>query len=395
MSEKTREEYEQELAALAGGLLSSPHLKIPSVPCADLILSQVRNDPEIETFGRQYFGAGPHSYLTAEELGTLDCAGVQEGDTRVRLQPLPGCLPPACVTLGGIRGSATYVAAPANGIRRLFVGDLVWLFFMERMGLFQMQGRLADDYALRGTFPLSNNTLTSVILEAMVRQMKSGLASSVRDRASAYRRCLGWTTDTARKLGLDTEVNTGFDRLFHKFLRLALAYYEAKRLAAAIQQTTTGGASAATRVSVKETLVLLRKNMELFEYGRNNYNTLNGIVYTIGSLDLVRNLKDQIGIPSTYNDASEYISAAYAKLIEGGDSSASRPNRYLLHLSCAESGRDLLLDIQVLNVNDVGAVSLWLDNEVVEERVENYRTAYRELAGVDLKQEGAQIVQAV
>jgi hypothetical protein len=135
--------------------------------------------------------------------------------------------------------------------------------------------------------------------------------------------------------------------------------------------------------------------MELFEYGRNNYNTLNGIVYTIGSLDLVRNLKDQIGIPSTYNDASEYISAAYAKLIEGGDSSASRPNRYLLHLSCAESGRDLLLDIQVLNVNDVGAVSLWLDNEVVEERVENYRTAYRELAGVDLKQEGAQIVQAV
>jgi hypothetical protein len=229
----------------------------------------------------------------------------------------------------------------------------------------------------------------------MVREKKTGLASSIRDRAATYRRCLGWTTESARKLTMETEVNTGFNRLFHKFLRLALDYYEAKRLAAAIQLTTTGGASAATRVSIKETLVLLRKNMELFDFGRSNFNTLNGIVYVIGSLDLVRNLKDQIGIPSTYDTASEYISAAYAKLIEGGESGASRPNRFLLHVSAAESGRDLLLDIDALNIDDMGAVTLWIDNEVTEERVENYRTSYREIAGVDLKQESAQVVQAV
>jgi hypothetical protein len=40
-------------------------------------------------------------------------------------------------------------------------------------------------------------------------------------------------------------------------------------------------------------------------------------------------------------------------------------------------------------------VTLWIDNEITEERVENYRTSYREIAGVDLKQESAQVVQAV
>lgn len=395
MADLTREEYEQELATLAGTLVAEPPLKIPSVPCADLILLQVRDDAELSAFGREYFEKGFYQILDPAEQDKLNCSSVFPGsDQTQQARPVGGCLPSSCISLGGIRGSAQFIATPPNRIRRLFIGDLVWLFFMERMGIFQIQARLLDDYALRGVFPLSNNSMTAVVMEAMVRQMKMGLASSVRDRASSYRRALGWTTETGRKLTLETEVNTGFDRLFHKFLRIALEYYEAKRLAAAIQLTTTGGTSAATRVAIKETLVLLRKNMEMFDYGRNNYNTLNGIVYTIGSLDLVRNLKDQIGIPSTYDEASEYISAAWAKLIEGTDVSAVRPNRYLLHLACAEAARDLLLDIEVLNVDDMGAVSDWIDNEVIEERVENYRNAYREIAGSDLVKDGAQIVQA-
>jgi hypothetical protein len=357
----------------------------------------VQGDPEISEFGREYFSIGPHEFLDKGERESLRClSGGGDPDIPNReVQTLGGCFPPSCVTLGGIRGSAEFIVSPANGIRRVEVGDLVFLHFMERLGVFQLLGRLADDYALRGTFPLGNDTMTSVILEAIVRQIKSGLASSVRDRASSYRRCLGWTTEAARKLSLESEVNTGFNRLFHKFLQLALQYYEAKRLAQAIQQTTTGGASAATRVAIKETLVLLRKTMDTFSYGRNNYNTLNGIVYAIAALDLVRNLKDQIGISSTYDEASEYVSAAYAKLIEGDESSGSRPNRYLIHRTCADTGRNLLLDIEDLDLNDMGAVSAWVDNEIVEECVENYRTAYREISGSDLKQEGAQIIQAV
>lgn len=394
MSEKTREEYEQELATLAQVLIAKPTRKVPFVPCADVILSQSRLDPEIRLFVREYFSRGPYQLFNAEELERMTCSEAGESSPLSTVRPAGTCLPPSCIALGGIRGSAQHIVAPTGSIRGLFIGDLVWLFYFERMGIFQILGRLLDDYAYRGTYPTSNDTLSAVIMEAMVRQMKIGLASSVRDRATSYRRCLGWTSEAGRGLSIEGEVNTGFDKLFHKFIRVALDYYEAKRLAAAIQQTTTGGTSAATRIALKETLVLLRRNMEMFEYGRNNYNTLNGIVYTIGALDLVRTLKDQIGIPSTYDEISEYIATAYSMLVQGGgEVSGSTPNRYLLHLNCATSGRDLLLDIEVLDVNDMTAVSEWIDNEIVEERVENYRTAYREIAGSDLKKEGAQVPQ--
>ena len=395
MSEKTREEFEQELATLAETLIAEPARKIPSVPCADVMLSQSRIDPEIRAIFQEYFGKGPHLIFTNEELERMTCTAVPvtSGQPALTVRGAGSCLPPTCVAPGGIRGSAQFIASPTGSIRGMFIGDLVWLFYFERMGMFQILGRLLDDYALRGKYPMSNDTLSSVIMEAMVRQIRNGLASSVRDRASTYRRCLGWTSEAGRSLNLEGEINTGFDRLFHKFIRTALDYYEAKRLASAIQQTTTGGASAATRIALKETLVLLRRSMEMFEYGRNNYNTLNGIVYTIGALDLVRTLKDQIGIPSTYDEISEYISTAYSMLIEGGDVSGSKPNRFLLHQSCAIAGRDLLLDIEVLDVNNMTAVTDWIDNEIIEERVENYRTAYREIAGSDLRTDGAAVPQ--
>jgi hypothetical protein len=358
-----------------------------------VILSQSRLDLEIRAIVEEYFRRGPQQIFTNEELERMTCSGPPvSGQPVLTVRGAGSCLPPSCVALGGIRGSSQFIASPTGAIRGVFIADLLWLFYFERMGMFQILGRLLDDYALRGKYPMSNDTLSSVIMEAMVRQIRNGLASSVRDRASSYRRCLGWTSEAGRGLNLEGEINTGFDKLFHKFIRTALDYYEAKRLAAAIQQTTTGGASAATRIALKETLVLLRRSMEMFEYGRNNYNTLNGIVYTIGALDLVRTLKDQIGIPSTYDEISEYISTAYAMLVDG-DVSGSKPNRFLLHQSCAVSGRDLLLDIEVLDVNNMTAVTDWIDNEITEERVENYRNAYREIAGSDLRKDGAEVPQ--
>src|SRR5690606_6972775 len=122
----------------------------------------------------------------------------------------------------------------------------------------------------------------------------------------------------------------------------------------------------------------------VFDYGRNAYNTLSAIVYVIATLNLVRTLRDDIGIPSTYTKLSQYVSAAYAKLVEGKSSSEYQPNRYLLHLDCAEKGRDLLLDIDALDANDLDAIGSWLENKIVEERIESYRKAYRDITKIDL-----------
>ena len=108
-------------------------------------------------------------------------------------------LPPSCITLSGIRGSAKAITTPTSRIKRLYPGDLLFLFFFEKMGIFRILGRLLDDFAFNGKYPMntadSSNELTWIIMETMVRQTKTGLSSTVRDRNSAYRRGLGWEID--------------------------------------------------------------------------------------------------------------------------------------------------------------------------------------------------------
>ena len=84
-------------------------------------------------------------------------------------------------------------------VKRLFIADLIWLYYFERMGIFKILGVILDDFATNGKIPMSNNTLSAFVMETMVRLMKNGLSSTVRDRDSSYRRCLGWTSDVGRK----------------------------------------------------------------------------------------------------------------------------------------------------------------------------------------------------
>ena len=397
--DKTREDYQNELAVLGGLLIDhaqTPPVRTPFVPCANVLLAQTADDPEIKAFYDQYFEHRFHRFLNPQEIRKLICTRL--GDDEDPIGPIVNdvstCLPPSCVTLAGLRGSTLYVSGPATRIARIFIGDLVWVFFLERMGIFKLFARLVDDYATMGQFPLETGDLTSFTFEVMVRQLKMGMASSVRERTATYRRCLGWTSDLGRGLGVRSETSSAFHDQFHKFMHDALRYSADKRLAKAIQLTTAGGSSAATRVSIRDTLVLLKESFKVFGYGRNYYNTLNAIVYAVAALDLVRVVRSQIGIPSTYTTASQYVSAAYYTLIEGKPASESKPNRYLLHLACATSARDLLLDIEKLDVEDVDAVGQWIDNEIVEERVETYRKAYRDLTRIDLLDSIAHVEQA-
>ena len=140
--EKTREEYQADLAQYGDALvamLPAPGNpdgpKVPFVPCASLLLSQIvtKVPPEEEGIGAffdQYFLRVFHSFLDAQEIKLLKC-DPYIGD-ELLLNPAPNeakrakaatvtakgvdagsaCLPPSCVTLAGIRGSASYRANP-------------------------------------------------------------------------------------------------------------------------------------------------------------------------------------------------------------------------------------------------------------------------------------------
>ena len=384
---------------------------------------------------KDYFAFGPHGVFPPKfwdptawpednqvDERLRDCADAKEpappiplaaGSAPAPRPPIYGtnafacCLCGGCVTLRGDRHITKPLAAaianstatdffgmgqPAQGeptpfLPRLFTADVLWLFYMERMGLFQILGALLDDYATTGALPIANDSLAAFVLETMVRQMKTGAASMQRERVAAYRRALGWTTSTGRALGVESTTNTALSQQFHRLIQSALGYYDARRLAKAINATATGAVSVATQTSIAETVNLVRPSLRSMDYGRVHQDTLSGIVWAVGAMGLIHELRDDIGIPKDYVDPHQLIPAAYDLLVAKRPSAATDANRWNSHHTAATYGRRLLLDLQGLAATGSipqSTITDWLDLPETEEAFENYRTAHRNLTGIDL-----------
>lgn len=312
------------------------------------------------------------------------------------------CICSPCMEIDGVRNAGASVPS----IKRLFLGDVVWLYFMERMGIPQILGAILDSYACTGKLPISNGSLesglrddiTALVLEVMTRQVKTGMSSTVRDRACLYRTTLGWTSDAGRKLNLDTNLNSGFHTLFHKFIYHSLEFFKDKRLAVAIRGTAAPAAppSVATLITIRDTMDVLKKRFESFQYGRNYYNALSGIIWTIAGMSAIRELRTTLGIPPAFESPDEFIPAAYDILVLKRPVTNGETNRYLVHKECADKGRDILLDMQVIDhtqANPGEELEAWLTQ--IESKIEGYRTAYRTLTGVDLGMSPNPVVEQV
>lgn len=383
-------------------------------PCSLEMLALInttgnQNKDDITKYFDEYFKFGTkHEIIGPGAHNELDTAIFEDGEGNGCQDKVSGgltewigdcCVCSPCLTLDGNRNALP--ARPPDptpaipSIKRLFLGDVVWLSFMDRMGIHQILGAILDSYASNGRLPISNGSLdaamkddiVALVLEVMTRQVKTGMSSTVRDRGSLYRTTLGWTSEGARKLNLDTNVNTGFNTLFHKLIYHSLEFYKDKRLAVAIRGTAGPVAppSMTTLITIRDTIDLLTKRFEVFQYGRNYYNTLSGIVWTIAGMSVVRALVTTLGIPPAYERLDEFISAAYDILVLKRPATTGESSRYLPHKECADKGRDILLDLEVINFNDVaesGELEKWLTQ--IEAKIEGYRTAYRTLTGVDL-----------
>jgi hypothetical protein len=410
----------------AKALREKPRVTVAFPPCTDELLALIKtgHGDEITASFNDYFKFKRHRIFGQEliepvppsqtpqykeldeKLGDvidsklLNCS--QAGPTFAPQRggwPSECCICTPCVTLDGLRNHPEPLPTPIPdpGIQRLFIGDVVWLFFYERMGIQQILGAILDSFATTGRLPISNGSLepssvkddvVALVLEVMVRQMKMGLSSGGRERGALFRTTVGWESPIARAMGLKTEVNAGFSTLFHRFIYNALEFYRDKRLAVAIQGTATvGRPSVATLMTLKDTIDLLRKRFESFDYGRNYYNTLAGIVWMIAGMAIIRELRGTLGIPTAAFDAPhEFVPAAYDLLVLNRPFSRADINRYDVHRACAINARDILLDLEVIKYTDMtpvtGELERWMTQ--IEAKVEGYRTAYRNLTGVDL-----------
>lgn len=390
--------------------LESKKLAAPMPPCADVLLSLVNADvaysaaDDVQRSFLDYFAFGKHEGIVVKGLTGLDPRLVKCLDPASSFPP-QSCMPSPCVTLQGVRHRQNPVVPvgpspdplppQANTLRRLFAGDVAWLFYMERMGLFKILGALLDDYALKGSLAIEwTGEAAPAVLEIFTRQVKMGTSSTVRDRDFTFRRVLGWTSEAGRGLGSDAVLNREFNEHFTRLCAAALQYYNEKRLGVAIQASATPGKpSVATLTTIGELGANLRRSFEGFLYGRNYLNTINGIVYAVGTMGLVKGLRDSLGIPKPLSEPHEYLGAAYDILV-----AKTRPgtnsNRFIVHRDLARSARDILLQLEVVNLEDRssgGDLETWLG--FVEDKFETYRTNYRVATGVDLGAPGAPTIE--
>jgi hypothetical protein len=267
-------------------------------------------------------------------------------------------------------------------------GALLWLYYYERMGIFQILGALMDDYNYKGKYTISGKLKDNnpdqanynSLMDSICTLYRLGIGSNLRDRIATYQRSLGVTIEN--NLNLETEKNTGFMHTFNKLITYMLEYYKAKQLADAIGANNGlhARSSVATQTSIRDTLTVLKQQLEPFEYGRNQINTFIGIATVHATISLVRMLKDEIGIPRQYNRPEEFISAAYDILVKKNSNNLNEVNRFIIHDNCASYGYRLLTDIERADLNNFKAVAtnssldLWLDD--VEGWVEGYNNAF-------------------
>lgn len=295
--------------------------------------------------------------------------------------PPKSCRPNPCLALMGSRHSRSH---DRQTLQRLFMADAVWLFYMERMGTFQILGAILDDYATRGKLPISSHSLTAFVLEEMIDCIKSGYSSTRNARMTAYLRAPGWSLPDVRDRP-DAAVNSSFSQLLHKLIPAALSFYRDKRLAVAIQGANAGTPSMATITEIGETMKLLKLAFAPFDYGRVYSDVLSGIVWTIATHAVVDELRDDIGIPRDFTRPDQFIPAAYDMLVAKQPIAASEVNRYTTHKTLADQGRRMLLDVQGLPTDLTPTMlTQWLSEPDTEAMFEAYRAAYRNITGTDL-----------
>lgn len=287
------------------------------------------------------------------------------------------------------------------------IGDLTWLYYLDRFGIFKIIQALINDYRYKGRHPIDpRNPPVTQRLERIIRDMQVGAWPNPKDRNSTFLRCLGWSLREDKSLA-DVHINHPFAKYFHRFIQLSVLYYSEKQVAVAIRGTarTQAPPSFATEAAIRDTLNLLLESLDHFEYGRNQRNTVAGLRSAAIGTSAIRLLRNAIGIPDTLRSPEDYIPAAYDILVLRQAISGATKSKYLVHNDLALSSRLLLNQITAFrpphppgidnSVTIAGTnrtvLSLWLDN--VESVIERYRTAYKAATGTDLGKLSAETLQ--
>lgn len=295
------------------------------------------------------------------------------------------CISSPCVTLCGNRRLLVRVLPKTRmqklRIRRLFFADVIWLYFMERLGTFNILAALLEDFSTNGKYPFDIFDVSSIILNTLVEYTTIGLTSRTRDRESTYLRTLGWKQShiPGKNHPGNVKINAEMNNLIHRFISLALEWYRQRRI---VERKNPTPLTNASLLLIGKRIKQIKIASKAFNYGRNMVITLNGIFEVMVTFGLLFREKDKIGVPSSFTKLEDIIPTAIQNLGISKNIATAHINTYVVHYEAARSLRDILLDLEVLDFEDLNELRTWL--YLSESNFEAYRTAYLAITGIDL-----------
>jgi hypothetical protein len=320
------------------------------------------------------------------------------------------CIPCCCVTLGGVRRVSNYdssgpqlpagitsskprtptTADPLTYFRALapfrledlFFGDVLTVFYLDYMGIFEIIDAMIKDYFDYGQKPVPIGSLSSIVLETMGRLIKKGLSPSRIDLEGLYVRMLGWKHPSRPRQLNEAVINFGFNTLFHKLIVQMLHLLAQEQV---IDAVTAARAvpPIASEVALMDTLALLNETRRAFRFNINRYTTLNCLVWLTAGLAVLEQNRDAYGIPESSTNPPQYIENAYSVWVRKEPlMTPSHTNRFLSFASLYESARSILLDLEVLDITNPKNVRVFAFLKAPA--LKAYSDAFKIVTGIDL-----------
>jgi hypothetical protein len=377
----------------------------------DFLLSQIdtkRADDDLAILFNEYFERDSHYIFAGLDkrdpkavenvTKSINCVRRDHGDDDEKMSC---ALPCSCITLSGNRrikvfckdsppdpippGSPWETTGVFDRIKTLHSADVIWLFFMDKMGLFEMLGALQRDFAEEGKFAMDSGEIYGLIMQELIKRTENGDSSRVKQRTIAYLRSIGMQRHRDEQINLPEgriQVNSDFLRLNIVLLSSLCSLYREQRVTTTIVgvATQTLHPSSAAYAGITKTLQLLQLSMTPFNYGSNYSDVLKGIVWALVSLYVLRATRDKV-VPGGFEKFEQLIPAAYSVLVKPSQTPES--NRWVIYESIARIWRNFTFTASAVKTDSIQDVKDF--TKIVEHDVEAIRDLVLKVTGkIDL-----------
>ena len=299
---------------------------------------------------------------------------------------------PACITVKGKRGIDYSFANTEARTTWLTIGDVFYL--KERKDVFSLFSYMINAY-LRQSQEIpakpSGNEHVPILLEVITRLLSNGSFRRI-ELEYLFQHCFGDSPlssidENERKIHFNnSEFNNGLESL----TEVVSEYYRNQKVASVLKPE--GEFAAASLSQIRERVKTLVDLIKPFYQCRNINNLVTGLVYFATSLYLINTLS-QFLLPDVKGKNLEEIMAQLQNFF------LKKPTEKALNdirndLRLAESGRQILLEIEVLDQilsetapgGEAEVIENWLASKQTETNfntfISSYNTKYNKTLGI-------------